>query len=165
MTNLLAKIIAALALCFVASGASADGAIQVRDAWVQAAPPGAKVLAAYMELENGGSKRRTLVGVSSPAFGQVGIHRSVIHGNMAHMEHLKELVIPPNAPVVLQPGGLHLMLMDAKQQVKVDDQIPLTLFFGDGEKIAVSATVRPGKMRATEDHHKMDHSGHGAHKH
>lgn len=165
MIRFFPKILAALTLGFFALSASAEGDIQVRDAWVQAAPPGVKVLAAYMEIRNNGKKQQVLTGVSSPAFGQVGIHRSVIHGNMAHMEHLKELAIPPDASVALQPGGLHLMLMDAKKTLKAGDQVPMTLIFGDGEKIAVTATVRSGKAEGTEDHQHMDHSGHGEHMH
>src|SRR3990167_9482954 len=100
------KILFSLALGFVASVASADSVnIQILDPWVQAAPPNVKVLAAYLEIKNNGEKPQLLVNVSSPAFDQVEIHRSVMHGNMAHMEHLKELTIPPHASVTLKPGG------------------------------------------------------------
>lgn len=165
MIKFFPNILAALMLGFFAPGASADGDIQIQDPWVQAAPPSAKVLAAYLEIKNNGKKQQALTGISSPAFGQIEIHRSVIHGNMAHMEHLKELVIPPNASVVLQPGGLHLMLMDAKTSIHIGDPVPMTLTFGNGETLAVTATVRSGKMTGMEDHGQMDHSAHGEHKH
>ena len=157
------RILMALALGFAATGASADEDIQIRDPWVQAAPPNAKVMAAYLEISNSGKKPRILTGVSSPAFGQVGIHRSVMHGNMAHMEHLKELTIPPNAPVVLKPGELHLMLTDAKKPLHIGDQVSITLTFKGGEKIAFMATVRSGQTGNVEDHSHMDHSKHGSH--
>lgn len=165
MIKLFPKIFAALTLCFVASSASAESDIQIQNLWVQAAPPGVKVLAAYLEIKNSGKQQRVLTGVSSPVFGQIGIHRSVIHGNMAHMEHLKELAIPADASVVLQPGGLHLMLMDAKKPLQAGDQIPMTFIFGNKENIAVSAIVRSGKMEGTGDRQQMDHSGNGEHKH
>ena len=165
MIKFFPNILAALMLGFFAPGASADGDIQIQDPWVQAAPPSAKVLAAYLEIKNNGKKQQALTGISSPAFGQIEIHRSVIHGNMAHMEHLKELAIPPNASVAMQPGGLHLMLMDAKKPLNAGDQVPMTLIFGNGEKIAVTAIVRSGKTGGMEDHRHMYHSGHGEHKH
>ena len=165
MIKFFPKVVVALMLGFFVPGASADGDIQIQDPWVQAAPPSAKVLAAYLEIKNNGKKQQALTGISSPAFGQIEIHRSVIHGNMAHMEHLKELAIPPNASVAMQPGGLHLMLMDAKKPLNAGDQIPMTLIFGSGEKIAVTAIVRSGKTGGMEDHRHMDHSGHGEHKH
>src|SRR4030065_305935 len=121
------KILIALMLGFVAQSASADGVdIQIQDPWVQAAPPNVKVLAAYLEIKNNGDKPRILTNISSPAFAQVGIHRSVMHENMAHMEHLKELTIPPHASVTLKPGGLHFMLMDAKKPLRVGDSVPMT---------------------------------------
>ncbi|OGT29549.1 MAG: hypothetical protein A2W28_07180 [Gammaproteobacteria bacterium RBG_16_51_14] len=155
-----------LALGFVALSASADGVnIQIQGPWVLAAPPNVKVLAAYLEIKNNGDKPQILTNVSSPAFEQVGIHRSVMHGNTAHMEHLKELTIPPRASVVLKPGGLHFMLTDAKKPLHIGDQVPMTLNFKDGGKIAVTAIVRSGQIEGMEDHQHMDHSGHENHKH
>src|SRR3990170_2881400 len=141
------KTFISLVLGFVALSASANGVnIQILDPWVQAAPPNVKVLAAYLEIKNNGEKPQLLVNVSSPAFDQVGIHRSVMHGNMAHMEHLKELAIPHHASVTLKPGGLHFMLMDAKKPLRVGDSVPMTLTFKNGDKVAVAATVRAGQM-------------------
>lgn len=162
MIKFFPQTLAALLLGFVASSAAADSDLQVKDVWIQAAPPGVKVMAAYLEVKNNGKQQQTLTGVSSPAFGKIEIHRSVIHGNMAHMEHQKELPLPPGASVLLQQGGLHLMLMGVKKPLVVGDQVPMTFAFGNGAKISVSAIVRSGKM---EDHGQMDHSGHGAHKH
>lgn len=162
MIKFFPQILAALLLGFVASSAAADSDLQVKDVWIQTAPPGVKVMAAYLEVKNTGKQQQTLTGVSSPAFGKIEIHRSVIHGNMAHMEHQKELPLPPGASVLLQQGGLHLMLMGVKKPLATGDQVPMTFVFGNGEKISVSAIVRSGKM---EDHEQMDHSGHGAHKH
>ena len=155
------KTLIALMLGLVSLSAFAGGAdIQIQDPWVQAAPPNVKVLAAYLEIKNNGEKPRILTNVSSPAFNEIGIHRSVMHENMAHMEHLKELTIPPRASVALKPCGLHLMLMDAKKPLKIGDQVPMTLTFQSGEKIEVTAVVRSGQMEGMEGHQHMNHSGH-----
>lgn len=151
----------ALMLGMVALNASADGGdIKISDPWVLAAPPNVKTLAAYMEVKNSGGNPRVLIGVSSPAFAQVSVHRTVMHGNMVHMEHLKELTIPPQGSVALKPGGLHLMLMDAKKPLQVGDEVPMTLTFQSGEKVEVKAIVRSGQTGGMEGHHHMDHSGH-----
>lgn len=159
------KTIIALMLGFVSFGVSAGGDIQIQDPWVQAAPPNVKILAAYMEIKNNGEKPKILTNVASPDFGEVGIHQSVMHGDMVHMEQLKELTIPQRASVALKPGGLHLMLMDAKKQLRVGDQVSMTLTFKNGEKIAVKATVRSGQTEGMEDHQHMHHSGHEGHNH
>lgn len=158
------KTLIALMLGFSALSASADGAdIQVKDSWIRTPPPGVDMLAAYMEIKNNSDKPQTLTRVSSPAFGQVSIHRSVMHGNMAHMEHVKELAIPAHTSVVLEPGGLHLMLMDAKKPLHAGDQVSMTLAFSNGKKLTFDATVRADKMGGMEDHQHMNHSGHGSH--
>lgn len=144
--------------------ASAAGDIQISDPWVQAAPPNVKVMAAYLEIHNSGKKPATLISVSSPAFDQVSIHQSMMHGEMMHMEQIEELSIPAQGSVTLKPGGLHLMLTDAKKPLKAGDQVPMMLVFKNGKKIAVKATVRSSQMEKMEDHQHMDHSGHGNHK-
>ncbi|HUW25127.1 MAG TPA: copper chaperone PCu(A)C [Gallionella sp.] len=160
------RILFALVLGLVTTGASADNVdLKILDPWVQAAPPGVKVLAAYLEIKNNGEKPQVLVGVSSPSFKHIGIHRSVMHGNMAHMEHMKELIIPSQSSVALKPGGLHLMLMDAKKPLNVGDPVPMTLAFKNGEKITFTATVRSGQAMDTMNHQHMDHSEHMDHNH
>src|SRR3989338_6612653 len=109
MTGYFMRTFIALMLGLAAMSASAED-IQILDPWVQAAPPNVKVLAAYMEIKNSGGNPRILINVSSTAFDQAGIHRSMMHGNMVHMEQLNELTIPPHASETLKPGGLHLML-------------------------------------------------------
>jgi len=159
------KTLIALMLGLVALRASAgDVDILIHDPWVRAAPPNVKVLAAYFEIKNNSKKPQTLTKVSSPAFDQVGIHRTVMHENMAHMEHLEELTIPPQAAVVLKPGGLHLMLMDAKKPLQIGGQVPMTLTFRNGKTITFSAIVRSDQMGDTEDHQHMNHSMHENHK-
>ena len=165
MMKAVLQILTALALGVTAQGAFADGEIQVRDPWVQAAPPNVKVMAAYLEIHNNGKKSQAITGAASSAFEQVGIHRSVMHGNMVHMEHMKELVVPPDASVALKPGGMHLMLMDAKKPLRIGDQVPITLIFKGGAKITLTAVVRSGQAVEMEDHKRMDHSGHGSHNH
>lgn len=160
------NILIALSLGLATPIASAEnGDIQILDPWVQAAPPNVKVLAAYLEIKNNGVKPRILVDVSSPSFDQVGIHRTVMHGNMAHMEHLKELTIPPHASVTLKPGGLHLMLMDAKNPLHAGDSVLMTLTFKNGSKVAVKATVRASQMKEMGHDAHMDYSEHMKHNH
>lgn len=161
MGNFLMRIFIALAFGIIALNASADSAgIQILDPWVRAAPPGIKVLAAYLEMKNIGEKPQILIGITSPAFDHVGIHRSVIRENMAHMEQQSELTIPPHTSVILKPGGMHLMLVDAKNPLRVGDAIPITLTFKNGEKITLIATIRIDQTEDTGTHQHMNHTEH-----
>lgn len=140
-----------------------EAEIQVADPWVQAAPPSAKVLAAYLEIKNNGEKPQTLSGISSPAFGQVEIHRTTTRGNIARMEHLKELVIPPHSSVAIKPGGMHLMLMGGKNPLRAGDQVPMTLIFKSGAEVAISAAVRSMQEEDAGNHQHADHTKHQHH--
>ena len=158
------KLIIFVVLSLITAGARAgDAGTQVVDPWVQAAPPSVKVLAAYMEIKNNGKKPLHLVSITSSDFGQVEIHRSVMHGNMVHMEQQKELVIPPNGSVTLKPGGTHLMLMKPRKALNTGDTIPIVLFFKNGEKISTTATVRSGPTEEASPHQHGDHSSHKGH--
>ena len=156
-------------LAFIVLGLAAlsvraeDATTQIVDPWVQAAPPNVKVLAAYLEIKNNGKKPRHLVSITSPDFGRIEIHRSVMHGNMVHMEQQKELVIPAQDSVVMKPGGTHLMLMKPRAALKAGDSVPLTLFFKNGEKTSATAVVRSGQAEEASAHQHGDHSSHKGH--
>lgn len=159
MTGRMSKIWVALALALFASWAVA-GDLQIKDAWIKAAPPGVKVMAAYMEIQNPGQAQQVLVGVTSPAFARVEMHRTVISDNMAKMEQIQDLAIPAQGSVVMQPGGLHLMLMDPIKPLNAGDKVPMTIALGSGEQIPVTAVVRAGKMGGMPAQQPMGHDGH-----
>lgn len=158
------KLIAFMALSMAMLYArAADTGAEILDPWVQAAPPSVKVLAAYMEIKNNGKKPLHLVSITSSDFGQVEIHRSVMHGNMVHMEQQKELVVPPNGSVTLKPGESHLMLMKPRKTLNSGDKVPMVLFFKNGEKISITAAVRSGQAEEASTHQHGDHSSHKGH--
>ncbi|WP_455201274.1 copper chaperone PCu(A)C [Kaarinaea lacus] len=131
----------------------------VKDAWVREAPPNAKVLAAYMTLENHSDKEKVLTSVVSPVFDKIEIHKSVHKGDMATMEKQKELPIATHGTVKLQPGGLHLMLYTPNKKLKAGDNVSITLKFADGSTSAVNAKVK--KATGSSGHH--DHGEHQMH--
>ncbi len=112
--------------------------VTVSDAWLREAPPGAPALAGYLALHNGGSRPRTLVAVESVDFGQAMLHRSVMAGGVARMEHLPRLTLAPGETVRMAPGGLHLMLMHPRRPLHRGDCIRLTLHFEDGSDLELS---------------------------
>jgi hypothetical protein len=159
--GLILKSLIALLLGFTAFAASADSEeIHIQNPWVRAAPPTVKILAGYFSLTNNSEQSRKIIAVSSPVFKQIEIHRSVMHGDMAHMEHQKELAIPPHAVVTFEPGELHLMLMDANKPLHIGDTVPMTLRFQNGKKVEFDATVRSGQMENMDETPRMKHSEH-----
>lgn len=122
--------------------ALADSAIQVDNAWVREAPPGARMMAAYMTLINNGETDQALADVSSPAFRMVMLHKSVLVDGMARMAHVDELVIPAGASVALEPGSYHLMMPAPETRLISGDKVEFILELANGKQLRVQAEVR-----------------------
>ena len=137
-------------LTFLGAPAYAATALQVRDAWIQEAPPGATVLAAYLVIANTGAQAQTLVSVSSPDFAAVEIHTSRIVNGTASMAHLNDLTIPAQGQQVLAAGGTHLMLLRPKHALHAGDAARLRLHFSGATTLDVTAKV----MRALDTDHR-----------
>ena len=136
--------------------AQAAAPLEVREAWIAEAPPGASVQAAYMQLHNGGTASLTVTAATSPAFASVELHRTVHEGPMARMEKLPGLPLAPGESVSLAPGGLHLMLIAPRQPLSEGETVPLELHLDSGAAVSIEAVVRRTAMPA-DAHHGHHH--------
>lgn len=143
------------------SMAHGDGGIEIKDAWVREAPPNARVLAAYMDIENHTSTQKSLTSATSAAFGNVEIHQTIEKDGVASMEKVEKIDIPAQGKVTLGPGGLHMMLIDPKQVLKAGDKVNLTLMFTDGSKSIIDASVK--KLSGGDHDHMHMHNDHAQH--
>lgn len=117
--------------------------VNVQDAWVRLPPPGAKVVGAYLSLE--AKQATTLRSASTPAAKTVELHSMRMDQGVMQMRQLPSIQLEAGKPVKLEPGGLHLMLIDLKKPLKAGDTVQLNLNFsqkGKTEKVRVSAVVR-----------------------
>jgi periplasmic copper chaperone A len=119
------------------------GELLVEDAWIRAAPPGARMLAAYAVIENRGEAPRKLLGASSDRFGLVEMHRTVHIDGVARMREVESVEIPAGGEAALEPGGLHLMLMRPVSDVTEGETIVFELRFDQGETQRIDFVVRP----------------------
>ncbi len=105
---------------------------EVKDFWLQAAPPNASVMAAYGTLSNTSDKDIILVDAYSPAFAMTMIHQSIVVDGVAKMIHQDELVIKPNDKFTFKPGSYHIMLMQPKFKINKGDEIKINLIYKNG---------------------------------
>ena len=133
--------------------ADAPGAgVEVSNLWVRAMPPSAAVAAGYLTLHNTAARPLRLLAVESPMASVVEIHEMRNADGMMQMRHLAEgLLIEPGQAVNLEPGGLHLMLMDPTATFSAGDAVPLTLRFDDAPAITLDAAVRMGAPAGADD--------------
>lgn len=151
--NRASLITLALALgCSITSAVAQADQLNVSDAWVREAPPTSQVLAAYLNIENPGAEEIVIVGASSPQFDTVELHRTEIVDGIARMIAQQRLIVPAGGAVIFEPGGLHLMLIQAVRPLQRGDQVEIQFQLSTGENLKVQAEVRPGMVDA------MDHS-------
>jgi copper(I)-binding protein len=131
------------ALMLGAPAMACDG-LEVSDAWVREAPPGADVMAAYARLTNRGAKAITLEGASGPDFDSVEMHRTTMDKGTMRMLAEKSLRLAPGASTTFEPGGLHLMLFEPRRALKAGDKTTLTLQCGKTPtKVEFSVRAEP----------------------
>lgn len=127
--------------------------VAVTDAWVRATMPGQKTSGAYLQIQSDADAR--LVGVSSPVAPRAEVHEMKMDGDVMRMRELKALDLPRGKPVVLEPGGYHIMLMNLKKPISAGESVPLTLVIesaGERQTVDVKAEARaPGS--AMQHHH------------
>lgn len=110
--------------------------------------PGGGPLAGYFTIINAGDHDLRLLTASSDAFARIMIHKSVRHAGQSSMaEQADGVAIAADARLEFAPGGLHLMLMQAKQTMSIGDEVLISLEFSDSQdatrSIAVPFTVVP----------------------
>ena len=124
---------------FAAAPAAAE--LDISQPWVREAPPAARVMAGYLTLSNSGTAAVQVIAVSSPDFATAELHRTVVEDGVARMEPVGQLEIAAGASVSLEPGGLHLMLIDPGQTLQEGDKVTLVLHRADGLCMTVEAPV------------------------
>ncbi len=117
--------------------------VEVDNAWVRAAPPGAGVTAGYMDISNNGETDITLTEIHSPQFTRVEFHRTRHdeHGT-ASMIRMHTVTLAPGETQTFSPGGQHLMLIGPQQELGEGDSVEVIITTEAGEEISVTLPVR-----------------------
>lgn len=109
----------------VLSAPAAVAQVSASDAWIRATVPAAKSTGAFMQLHSLQNAR--LLEARSSVAASVEIHQMEMDGQTMRMHAVDGLDLPAGKTVDLASGGMHIMLMDLKRQLKEGDMVPLTL--------------------------------------
>ena len=134
--------------------------VKIEGAWIRTAVEGQSGTGGFMKLTAPAAMK--LVAVSSPVAKIGEVHEMKIEGSVMKMAEVKGgIELPAGKAVELKPGGYHIMLLDLKQSLKADFQVPLTLTFANakGEQSKVELKV-PVAARAPGSAPGKDMSGH-----
>lgn len=134
---------ALVALFFALPAFAAE--IRVEDSWARASLGQARNGAAYMVVHAVGAQPDRLVAASSPVAGKVELHNHIMVGNVAQMRPVDAIEVVPGSPTMLQPGGLHLMLLDLRAPLQSGQSFPVTLRFERAGEVVIQVEIRPAR--------------------
>jgi len=152
----LQRVLAALLLLMSVNVAHAAGSLVITDAWIPEAPPGAGMMAGYLDMKNSSDQPIAVLSAKSARFGDVSLHQSIVEDGMARMRPLKDVVIEPGKTFTFAPGGNHLMLMDPVSAVASGELIIVEFELSGGQQLQASFEVRSAD-KAGGDGHEHHH--------
>ncbi len=118
-----------------------QGDIHIKKPWSRPLPPVSTNGAADMTLTNKGNVPDRLVSVSTPAAMKAEVHNHTMDGGMMKMRPVDVMEIVPGEPTILQPGGLHIMLMGLTEPLVDGKSFPLTLDFERAGTVEVKVMI------------------------
>lgn len=124
-----------------APAAKPAACLSVEDGWIRLPPAPRPMLAGFGRIANGCRDVQVVVAVRSPRFGEVSLHETRMVDGVSRMRELERLPVAPAGEAVLQPGGLHLMLMQPDAVLAEGERVPLVLVLEDGREIHGSLVV------------------------
>jgi periplasmic copper chaperone A len=151
----LSFVLAALSLSTAAFAGAADN-IVIHEPYVRLAPPNAQATGAFMVIRNAGEKDVKLLKAENPASKVTELHTHLNDKGVMRMRQVQSIDVPAKGEAVLQPGGLHVMLIDMKAPLKEGDVVPMTLTFDDGSSKKVDIKVQkmvPAGMQMRHGQH------------
>ena len=116
----------------------------------------ATTAAGYATLQNLTSTEVHITDVSVPNHIARGasLHRSVSQDNMVKMQGLPDgITLKPNAQMVLETGGYHIMLHQLSRPLEVGTEVPVTFHFEQQGEQQVTFSVRALDNGVHEHHH------------
>ncbi len=119
---------------------------QVRDItidhpWARATAGQAPNGAAYLTLTNDGTTADYLVSAAGEVAKRVELHQHSIVDGVMQMRRVDEVQVAPGEPTVLEPGGLHVMLIGLNAPLKEGETFPLTLTFKEAGAVTVTVSI------------------------
>jgi len=143
-----------LVLATAALAADPGKTLMLEQAWARATPPGSSVAAAYLVIDNRSSRSDRLLSITSPRAARTEVHATVHEGDVARMRRVDPLHVGAGERIVMEPGGMHVMLIGLATPLSAGERIPLVLRFElAGEMHAEVRVFAAGTIDPGNDHH------------
>ncbi len=143
MTTL--KLLAALFVITVAAPK-----IEITEVWMRPNGEGMNT-AVFAKIKNNSDKPDTLFAVESGLAKVVEIHESYEKDGKMKMRKIDYLVVPAKKTVEMKPGGLHIMLIKLKQDIKKGEKHEIGFKFRKAGTVKVKIPASD-KSPSTKNH-------------
>jgi len=156
--SIITTLIATAIFSAAPSFAAAKTNMMVMDAWVRAAPPSAKVQAAFFTVMNHSNKPMVITDVEAQGFERSELHLSSKRDGMMVMEKQPQITIPANAILKFKPGSYHVMFFEPTKVATPGELVTVSFTLLSGEKVTTKMPVKRDNSKSKMDHSKMDHN-------
>jgi copper(I)-binding protein len=102
-----------------------------------------------MFIDNQGPKKMSSSKIIANGFEKAEVHMSFISNNIAQMRKLENISIDGKESIALEPGGLHLMLINPNKVPKKNSKVEILMFFeneNNAEVVRIEADVRSQEL-------------------
>ena len=134
--------LAALVLGAFAAAPAFAGDLTVKGAWARTTPPGAKMGAIYLVIDNGSKKSDRLLKLRTPVASGAEVHRTEVLDGIARMREVAVLHVGAGERVEFKPGGHHVMLSGLRKALVEGQAFELELVFEVAGPRKVKVAVR-----------------------
>lgn len=136
------RLVLLIALALPATAQNSQlGALVIGRPWSRPTAPGMPMGVAYLSITNTGKQADALIAASTPIAARVEMHQTTITAGVARMRPVESITITPGSTVRIEPGGIHLMLVDLKAPLQSGARFPLDLTFREAGRITVQVDV------------------------
>lgn len=115
------------------------GSLVVENPWARESVT--RTGAAYLVVRNEGDAADRLIGVAAEVADRAEVHSSVVEDGVMRMRAVGSIEVPAGGAAVLEPGGLHVMLIGLKAPLVEGESFGLTLSFENAGEAEVVATI------------------------
>ena len=122
------SVLLSLAACGLAAcGGAQEPPFEIHSLRVFAPLPGSDASVAYLTIVNNSNEELNFPSVESPEFARAELHETVLEDGVMRMRALDELIVPAHDSLELREGGKHIMLLDPRSKLELDQTVTLVL--------------------------------------
>lgn len=145
--TLLSSLLLGTTLSCTALSANVSDSIEITGGYVRAVPASQQISAAFMQIDNQDLSAHEVITATSSFAKTVELHTHTHDNGMMKMRQIPKIELPAGGSALLQPGGLHIMLIGLTKPLVPDAEVDLRVSFEDGSSKDLTLPVKAMTMR------------------